>query len=496
MAPLLILATVILAYNLAPQGLGSNVGEWAGQFVPSSNTISYYTDKNVKDLRDLKNRFKGAESRIAKIEKQPSLTPESIKYLETNIPDFVVVKKDKRGKMQIPNDFWKALYTRIRSDTELFPPSDQKENGWFASKDSGQRFSAQEWESFLQSNKAKIKALVHDEIDKEFKENFQERLHTAFNGDAIISRSEMIRIMKLNWADTTLDVKSELKELRNTIAPLISQSKKVDTLEKAVQSLETRLKAIQLQALSQANLNGKVNWGLRRVNHFSPATGARIDIKHTSPNYVAPVNDRNIFVKTYFHLRNNPVPVPHGPEEALSDWDAYGDCWCSPADNSNGLGGTSLGVYTGNAIYPDEVVVEHVPRAASLAPGAAPREMELLAFIEDPDVYRAVTEVSNSIFSASKSSTSSQGLLPPGYVRLAKWIFDGEFPNPTQAFDVQVRLGEIDQWKGLGLRSGIKRESATSRLMVRALNNWGEDGVPEYTCLYRVRVHGDVAGKP
>ncbi|RFU32091.1 hypothetical protein B7463_g4256, partial [Scytalidium lignicola] len=493
LTPLLFLAMIYLAYSLTPDGVGYSIGGYVGKYIPSSGRGSFFSEKHVKELKDLRNRFKGAESRISTIEKQPSLTSDSIKYLEDNIPDFVVVKKDRRGNLQIPNDFWKALHSKIRVDHDLFPPNHEQKDK--SSKTDTYKSGPQEWGKFLESNKAKVKAWVQDEIDNEFSKNFQERLRTAFNGDAVVSRSDMIRIMKLNWADTTLDVKSELKELRNTITPLIQQEKRVNTLEKSVASFESRLKALQLQALSQAHLNGKVNWGLRRVNHFSPATGAKIDIRHTSPNYVAPINNRNILVKTYFHLRNNPVSVPHGPEEALSDWDAYGDCWCSPAGNINGWGGASLGVFTGNPIYPDQVIVEHVPRPASLAPGAAPRDMELLAFIEDPDIYRAATEISNAIFPKQNGDLSRQGLLPPGYVRLAKWTFDGEFPNPTQAFDVQIRLGEVDKWAGVGLQDGVKRESATSRLIVRAINNWGVDGVPEYTCFYRIRVHGDVAGE-
>ncbi|KAH8808848.1 hypothetical protein F5884DRAFT_858367 [Xylogone sp. PMI_703] len=487
LTPLLILGILYLAYSLTPDDIGYSIGGYVGKYIPSNGRGSFFADKHVKELKDLRNRFKSLESQIATIEKQPHLTPDSIKYLESNIPDFVVVRKDRRGNLQIPTDFWKALHSKISGDTQLFPPNHEKD------KSSKKDTTSRDWERFLDSNKVKVKGWVQDEIDKEFnKKKFQERLETAFNGDAIISRSEMIRLLKLQWADTTLDVKRELKELRNTIAPFTQYDKRITGVEKTVQSLESRFKALQLQALSQAHLNGKVNWGLRRVNHFSPATGAHIDIRHTSPNYVAPINNHNILVKTYFHLRNNPLPVPKGPEEALKDWDAYGDCWCSPAGNDNGWG-ASLGVYTGNAIYPDQVIIEHVPRPASLAPGAAPRDMELLAFIDDPEIYRAATEISTAIFPDDKSSP--HGLLPPGYVRLAKWTFDGEFPNPVQAFDVQIRLGEVDKWTGVGLDKNVYREAATTRLIVRALNNWGVNGVPEYTCLYRVRVHGDIAGE-
>ncbi len=66
--------------------------------------------------------------------------------------------------------------------------------------------------------------------------------------------------------------------------------------------------------------------------------------------------------------------------------------------------------------------------------------------------------------------------LPYKYVRIASWTFNIE-SHSVQAFTVQVDMRSFG--------------ADTSHLVVRAKNNWGGDDVP-YTCLYRIRVHGDI----
>jgi hypothetical protein len=64
-----------------------------------------------------------------------------------------------------------------------------------------------------------------------------------------------------------------------------------------------------------------------------------------------------------------------------------------------------------------------------------------------------------------------------GYVRIATWTYNLESSDNIQAFPVQLDMKDLS--------------THTDKLIVRALNNWG-DGKVDYTCLYRVRVHGEI----
>ncbi len=169
----------------------------------------------------------------------------------------------------------------------------------------------------------------------------------------------------------------------------------------------------------------------------------------------------------------NPIPSPHPPEAALTKWEEHGDCWCSPTKDPGSP--VSLGVLMGSSIFPDQVIIEHISSTASAQPGAAPREMELFAFVADTDTYNAVKTMSDEIF---KDESQAQTGLEFEYrwVRIATWTYDLESQQNIQAFPVQIDM------KALGAYS--------NRLVVRSKNNWGGEDVP-YTCLYRVRVHGE-----
>jgi len=132
----------------------------------------------------------------------------------------------------------------------------------------------------------------------------------------------------------------------------------------------------------------------------------------------------------------------------------------------------------GGNIYPTQVIVEHISSTGSLDPGAAPKDMELLALIKDGDAFHEVEEASKA---AMPNEEPLGEKLPLGWVRLGIWRYDVEALQEIQSFPLQVDLRRIDN-------------AYTKDVIVRAKNNWGGDKV-DYICLYRVRLNGD-AVKP
>ena len=129
----------------------------------------------------------------------------------------------------------------------------------------------------------------------------------------------------------------------------------------------------------------------------------------------------------------------------------------------------------GGNMYPTQVIVEHISSTGSLDPGAAPKDMELLALIKDGDAFHEAEEASKAAM--PNEELLKQRDLPLGWVRLGTWKYDAEALQEVQSFPLQVDLSRIDN-------------AFTKDVIVRVKNNWGGHKV-DYTCLYRVRLNGD-----
>jgi hypothetical protein len=291
-------------------------------------------------------------------------------------------------------------------------------------------------------------------------------------------------MIRQNWDENRKEVNLEISQLtkklenasrqiqklhHNPAGPTVKEVKAI--AEDVVRKL---LPHAQLEALARSNLQQTVNYGLSRVNHFSKGTGAVIDPHLTSPNYIFPSQDVWFPDRWMRAVIGNAIPAPRPPETALTKWDEHGDCWCSPSKDSDGFG-PSLGVLMASKIYPDQVVVEHISPSAAIEPGAAPREMELLAYIEDMDLYNSFKAMSDDIFGAEPDSEIQDAY---GFVRIASFTYDIEWNQNVQAFPVQLDM------KALG--------ASTNKIIVRSKSNWGGQNVG-YTCIYRVRLHGEIA---
>ena len=448
-----------------------------GQFIPYS--VSHPMDSfNPPEIKEINQRLNDLEYQMARLKTHPEIDPKTLAKLEKLLPNALLVKKDKYGNLAIPDDFWHALQDKIRSDETLISV---QTDGKSTSPTTGisakemKRIAGREYEKFMSTNQARMTAVLGDELGRKFPQLLQE--------NHIVSRPEILRLIRQSWDDNQREIRTEMasftKKLENT-------SRQIQQLHQEPGGLTTKeVKAIaeevvrkvlphaQIEALARSNLQQTVNYGLTRVNYFSKGTGAVIDPYHTSPNYVFPSQDVWFFSRWTRAVMLNSVPAPKAPETALTRWDEHGDCWCSPSSSANGFG-TTLGVIMAKTIHPDQVVVEHISPFAALEPGAAPREMELFAFVDTTSgTYNELKTLSDGVFGVDEG-----GSLPYGWVRIATFTYDQESTQNVQSFPVQLDM------KALG--------ASTNKIIVRSKNNWGGEKVG-YTCLYRVRLHGEIA---
>lgn len=248
----------------------------------------------------------------------------------------------------------------------------------------------------------------------------------------------------------------------------------------------------------------------RRLNWFSIGLGALVD-PYLTTKYHAGIAQHSSEQLTGTKRTNPPVA-------ALTRWNEHGDCWCV----RNYPNEIQLGVLLGRPLVPEEVVVEHIWKAATLDPESAPREMELwveyAARVDDSSLSSsgagsgprqtsaasspahmkgsAVIESSaeaRAIFSAPLSSaqrkdvTSTLRMVYPDepetaytsdndlgatFYRVGKFQYDINDKQNIQKFQLDAVIDLPDV--------------RVKRAVLRVKSNWGSVN----TCLYRVRLHG------
>lgn len=441
-----------------------------GQFIPYAfaHPISFW---NRNDVLNLQLRMDKVEYDIAYLQKQRRFHEDTINRLKRALPDFVVIKTDKNGVKQIPADFWHAIKDKIHRDFEV--------------PGSGNAIDPKGglYQRFLGKNQAKVDAWSQEDFD----ESYGRALNTSFNNRVLVSRTELLDLLKQNYKDSSTEVNVEIaklsKNLERKLVRLqdeVAKSSKGITKEEvetiSAAALRSLIPAAQLEALALANIQINVNHSLRRVNFFSLPSGSVVDASITSPTYLYD-RVRVGWWKRRLLARAGIPMIPRAPaSEALRPWSEAGECWCAATDQ-NGVQGISLGIITNRFIYPEEVVIEHVPKSATLTPGSTPKDMELLVYIGDLDGQAAAHSLSRRIF----DHLPEEGTLSEHWVRVAAFQYDIDSTNHIQAFPVDLDLGDI---KGL--------DTSSNKLLVRALTNWGGEAM-DRTCFYRVRLHGRLA---
>jgi len=449
--------------------------------------------------RDYQQELRHLKQEIIQLKPQKQLDPSTIEKLQEILPDLVLCKKDKQNKLQIPEDFWRALQDKIRNDDTLF----EKDGGSQETSKSGlstkevQRIaqivaenvvkkSDKIWDNFLDNNRARITQWQEAAI---FAKDGK-----AYNSD-VLERLEFIGKIKENWESNEeahrvlqkrVDYMSErtLGSVHRRLNKVEHDLVTVDQLNAAVShQIRRMIAATQLDTLSNANNKQISDRGIDRVNFFSKGTGARIIPYLTAPNFVFPSMRMNWLKRKTLELTLGPVTKPMPPEAALEKWDEHGDCWCAPSKNINGPNegfGPSIGVALGREITPDQVIVEHITPGASLEPGATPKEMELYAEILDPVAFDEADHKSSQFF-RDHFDYPPYYHAPKNFVLLGVWTYDANLLQTAQSFPLQVDLSTI-------------KDAYTSKIVVHARNNWGGNKVP-YTCVYRIRVMGEVKKK-
>ncbi|RAH76202.1 hypothetical protein BO86DRAFT_26951 [Aspergillus japonicus CBS 114.51] len=279
----------------------------------------------------------------------------------------------------------------------------------------------------------------------------------------------------------------------------------VSTLSRDIKTVKADLRAQPTKGVSTGTLLGTY---IPKTNFLAVPLGILIDPHKTNPTVQQVGFRRKVY--SYFMEENFRRPQP--PLSVATAWEDIGDCWCSvPRD-----GMTQVGVLLGYRIVPEEIVIEHVPKAAALNPGLAPRDMELWVRFRrvknDTLVYPDQTW-SNYLTSKANPMPRPKNIagqdnlfnderfvlhepvmhalqlaypgeseeaywgqydewLGPAWYRVGRWTYDINSDQHAQRFILDAVIDDP--------------EIRVDKVVIRAKNNWGADK----TCIYRVKLFG------
>ncbi|KAL1949308.1 hypothetical protein VTO73DRAFT_8189 [Trametes versicolor] len=225
---------------------------------------------------------------------------------------------------------------------------------------------------------------------------------------------------------------------------------------------------------------------LARVDYALHSAGAHIIPSLTSDT--AEVRPQGV-LSTFTGLLTggSGFAIGRPPVTALHHEIHTGHCWPFPGSQGQ------LGVALAAPVYITDVTIDHVAKEVATDMRSAPRQMELWGLVEGQDNVGKYREWKASRAAAREEAESRGEPIPanliddivyprslpksPEYVRIANFTYDIHSPDYVQTFPAREDIRE------LGIDFGVVA------LLVKS--NWGK----EFTCLYRMRIHGEPVGE-
>lgn len=223
---------------------------------------------------------------------------------------------------------------------------------------------------------------------------------------------------------------------------------------------------------------------LARPDFALHSGGARIIPSLTSPTFeIRPSNLRSQLIGL---VTGNGYAIGRPPITALHHELHNGHCW--PFAGPEGQLGVALAAPT----YITDISIDHVAKEVAFDMRSAPRKMEVWGMVEGKDNIVKVREwMAEKTRRRDEAAERGEVVLEeeeavypetlpksPQYIRLAHFSYDIHAPHHVQTFPVSQEI------QALGVDVGI--------VVLMVKSNWGRE---EFTCLYRMRVHGQRMGE-
>lgn len=401
---------------------------------------------------------------------------------------------------KLPEKQWRLVSSRILDDTGLQSKLSNSVGGAEARME--EKISNL-WDSWVKENNSKLQAMLDESVEKLQSLGTDQELNVRIariikeqskadtpSDGVFVTKDEFLKHLKNEFAVHGSEIRAQLNELQPQVEQLVLSTIEKHGLNKhdagklgeearaevytlINKAISDALANVNIEALARGEIQSHWEVVLKnRINFFSMGSGATVNMKHSSATYDPygkGVIDRQ-------DLKNGLRGAKRWHQsEALMDWSEDGDKWCAAREiNLEGKPhGYMLAVQLNQPVIPQQVVVEHILPGATIDPDARPRDIEIYAQIEDPEVRERVRD-----FSATHVTQH----------------IDNEVTAPLN--DDMVRIGRFT-YAGAELHDGVyvhqlhseltRLGAETSEVVIRAVNNYGAE---DHTCFYRVRMYG------
>jgi len=222
--------------------------------------------------------------------------------------------------------------------------------------------------------------------------------------------------------------------------------------------------------------------GLARPDYAMYSSGASVVPSLTSLTYE--IKPRGITNQVLNLFTGQGTAVGRPPVTALHHENHNGHCWPFPGSEGQ------LGVMLAYPLRISDVTIDHVSRDVATDMRSAPRQMELWGLVEGmeniakfktwneqraarSEEARLAAELSGEAYVDDEVYPETLPRTAP-YMRIANFTYNAHSPKEIQTFPVPQDIQDLDMDFGIVV------------LLVKS--NWGRE---EFTCLYRLRVHGE-----
>ncbi|CAO3567518.1 unnamed protein product [Mortierella alpina] len=392
-----------------------------------------------------------------------------VELVRNKIPPYLaVVKEPGTGVIRIPAEFWRGVRRLLAAEfrdgrTTISNEEGQQEDSFSQSEEAdGGNLT---WDGFLKENALALQHLVDERIEIYSREQFLDlvRAETRIIWAGIEKRL-LDRFPRSRCGSECSSFESAAKTMEEILLELTSCAVK-----------EYPADALERPDFALYNAGGRVIPELTFTDYFQHKQA--LGIKTWSRRLLARL--------LYTHSLASRLA-----EKAIQPSMHAGDCWAM-----NGSVG-QIGIRLVRSAVVTAVTIEHVDPRVALDKGSAPRNIEvwsLIAPLEGRDGQSNPESRDSEELRQSpiRGTWWKEGSPCPGANQLTAF----EYKSPTQYGSDSHQLDRRQKEARKHVPSlkqtfsiPLSRQKAASRgIVLKILSNWGH---PEFTCLYRVRVHG------
>jgi len=352
------------------------------------------------------------------------------------IPKYIALTRDPAtGEIRIPASFWDQAKDIFATMNYVHDSIDKVLNEGYEPK------SSSRWTQFLEENEQALKDFVGTQIEKVTSNVFLKLVATEMN---TIWSSLKQRVVRHLEEEGYLKTSGETWTSRGpTLLPI--NSKKLSELE-----YQLILSVIE-QAIERhsADVVAKPDFALSGV-------GGEIIPHLTFPDFKVQAEPRILGRLGFMYLFPANIQVEKRAVQAIQPEVHPGACWAMKGSDGQ------IGIRLARPIIVTEVTIEHVDPRTALHHGTAPREMEIWGLTSSSgEKHRKVKEGDAPEQGASLLASIEYKYVEP----------QGRRPRLVQTFPIPLP----------------KQNGPSTGVVVRIHSNWGH---PDFTCMYRIRVHG------